>query len=316
MITVDERGRQMTTGRPGAPVVPLTFSLPGFSKCGTTSLISLVAQHPEVAMPSRLEPWFFINDRFDSRWDGYRRLFPDDLHAYRAVGDDSTSYTSSRVIEATSTRLANLYPDLRLVFLARDPVARIESSFREFHHSGPKFGINTPFDLGQALEELPQIVRDSRYWYLIGHFRDRFPSEQIKVVFFEDFVRDPSSVLRTVFDFIGVSPDGLDVAHTAPRLNRGERKLRDTRVLRRLRLTPVVGQALCRMHIERHDRALSRMGLRRPDTTAPTWTPKARQMVRDTIGPDAAAFLAAYGGPASGWPRLAEVMSLDSPGSE
>lgn len=285
--------------------VPLTFVLPGFSKCGTTTLADLLSRHPDLLLPTKLEPWFFSLDDYADRWDWYRGLFPD-AGRYPAVGDDSTQYTSFQVVDAVADRLAGLYPELRVLFLARDPAARIESSYREFHHSGPRFGLDAPFPLHEAMTRFPQLLRDSRYTELVDRYRRRFPDDQLKVVFFEDLVADPQATLDACFEFLGVRPGVVSVT-TAPRHNDGAGKLHDTRLLRRLRNTPVVGPQLARVPIPVQDRHLAKLRLRRRFDRPVAWTEPALRRLRDEVAPDAREFLARYGEPAGGWRRLREL---------
>lgn len=295
----------MSDARTPAPPVPLTFVLPGFSKCGTTTLSELLALHPDVLLPRKREPWYFIAPDYPKRWPEYRSLFPE-VKRYRAVGDDSTAYTSYRVIDDVVDRLASLYPGLRLLFLARDPVARIESSFREFHHSGPLFGLDAPFTLAEAMEKFPQLTRDSSYATLIDVYRTRFPAEHIKVVFFEDLVNQPQETLDACFDFLGVSTGQVAITEV-PRLNQGEDKLHDTRLMRSMRHSRLIGKPVAKLGVQRQDRYFSKLGLRRRFRKPVEWTQPAVKRLQAEVYPDACRFLARYGTPATGWTRLESV---------
>lgn len=283
--------------------VPLTFFLPGFSKCGTTSFVEMLQRHPQILFPSRLEPWFFSADDYEARWDWYRSLFPADLSPYRAIGDDSTTYASYRNLDRTVDRLVTLYPDARFLFVVRDPAARLESSFREFHHSGPRFAVDAPFGLDEALKVLPALVKDSSFWSLISAYRSRVDEERIKVVHLEDLVDTPAAVVRDSFEFLGLAPMPEYRPGTAAHRNKRERKLQDTRLLRRMRHARGIGPTLSRMPAPTQDRYLSKIGLRR--ASAPVrWTPGALRILREEMLPDARMFAAHYGLPRRGWTKL------------
>lgn len=310
MTTVrrDEPERQRTPDPRGQrPEVPLTFVLPGFSKCGTTTLAELLGLHPAVLLPTKLEPWFFSAPNYLDLWPWYTSLFPQ-AERFAAVGDDSTNYTSSLVIEDVVGRLAGYYPDVKLLFLARDPAARIESSFREFHHSGPWFAVDAPFTLHEAMDEFPQLIRDTCYADLIDTYRRAFPDEQIKVVFFEDLVTSPQNTLDACFEFLGVQAGAVAVP-TAPQRNRGEHKLHDSRLLRSVRRSRLLGYKLAKIPASTQDRYFSKIGLRRRFTKPVAWTPEALHRLREDVYPDAQRFLARYGTPASGWRRLEALVA-------
>ena len=133
------------------------FLVPGFSKCGTTSLCSHLAKHPEVFIPEAKEPCFFAYN-FEKGWQWYETFFKD-AGAARIFGEGSTFYTAAEFEARTCERLFRHFPDVRLIFVARDPIARIESSYREHHHSGHKYGIDVPPSLGQALRKFRNIIQ-------------------------------------------------------------------------------------------------------------------------------------------------------------
>jgi hypothetical protein len=292
--------QQNPTGTP-----PLTFILPGFSKCGTTTLIEMLGRHPDLLLPRRLEPWFFVKPDYAAHWDGYSALFPE-AHPSQAMGEDSTAYTSFKVIDRVADRIAAHYPEIRLLFLARDPIARIESSFREIHHSGPLFGIDAPFELDEAMIQYPQLIEDSRYWSLISRYRSRWPEESVHVVFLEDLQDFPMKTVDECFRFLDLDPE-QSRDKSLPRMNSGTTKLRDTRALRRLRQGRFSGPPLARYSPKDQDRVLGRIGLRRHFTEDISWSAAATDLVRERVYPDAMRFLSEYGGPQREWGRLAKM---------
>lgn len=301
------------TPRPGlAERVPLTFFLAGFSKCGTTSLTQALNRHPAIVMPAEEEPWFFIDEDYAQQWAALRALYPPDLSAFAAVGEDSTAYSAYRWGDVTSARILGEYPEARFLFVVRDPAARIESGFREFHDSGPRFGLNAPFELSQALVELPELLQDSLYWERLSVYRRQVSPDRIKIVFFEDLLDRPDDELAQIHEFLGVDP----VATGLPQLNPGDMKRRDTRLLRRMRAPGPLGRALARIPAQNQDRVLSPVGLRRTFREAVTWDPDAIRIVREQLLPDVQKFREQYGRPRRGWQRLTEVARQQGPRTE
>jgi len=76
---------------------PTRFFVIGAPKCGTTSLCSILAEHPEVGFSIPKEPRFFSHDEIYARgFDWYHGLFPE-RDGKKSVGEGSTSYaTDSR----------------------------------------------------------------------------------------------------------------------------------------------------------------------------------------------------------------------------
>ena len=140
--------------------VTIDFLVPGFSKCGTTTLCALLAQHPDIYIPALKEPWYFSADDFERRGADYARHF---LPAFpgQLLGEGSVSYSGYEKEDISIARIRDNNPDCRFIFIARNPLRRIESSYREMHHSGVKFGLNAPYSLSENLQVFPQLIRDS-----------------------------------------------------------------------------------------------------------------------------------------------------------
>lgn len=278
---------------------PLTFFLPGISKCGTTTLSEMLARHPDLLLPTVREPWYLSKEHADRDWSEYWELFPR-VADYAAVGDDSTDYTSHLTIDMVSERISRYFPEARIVILVRNPITRIESSFREVHNSGPQYGFDAPFELSEAMIEWPQLIEDTRYGVLIRRYLDRF--EHVHILFTEDLVAHPKESVSAVFQFLGLDPARCP-DYGVPQLNPGVGKLVDTRVLRRLRNHPLVGPRLARIPVPTQDRWLSRAGLRRRFTQKVDWDDKAQRLFRERVQPDTVAFAEQMGRVPEAWNR-------------
>lgn len=293
--------------------LPLNFFVAGFSKCGTTTLSHLLESHPRVALPSIKEPHFFLQPNFDDRWTWYRSLYPSNLGGYTAIGDNSNDYSSHDHGEVIAQILNDRFPDARYIFLARDPVKRIESAYRQLHDVGVNYGIECPFPLHEAMESNPPILLDADYWRSISPFRALVPDDRIMVAYLEDLLDDPVDTMDRVCSFLGVDPGELPSKSGTPHLNAGDGKYRDTALLRRLRQWQPMGQRLARMNLAEQDRILRplRLRVRFDGANAPEWTPQAREAVRRDVAPGALEFARTYGLPRRGWPKFAELISDD-----
>jgi hypothetical protein len=289
---------------PVPPGVPrLDFVVPGFGKCGTTSLCAMLALHPQVFIPAAKELWFFSLPNYRDGWPQFSAHFRE-ARPGQKLGEGSTSYLALQEGEAAARALARHYPECRILILARDPVERLLSSYREMHHSGHLFGLECPFSLAQALDAMPRLIADSLYWQRSALYRELFAPEQIRVLFFEDMRLDPAGLLREACLHIGVDFSALRQLADAVHLNLGESKLRDTRLLRVFKRQPVIGQWLRAMEVGRRERLLVAAGLRRPLGPL-AWSPELRSLVRERLGDDARQFLRHYGKSEDFWAGVA-----------
>ena len=255
-----------------APPVPLHFLVPGFSKCGTTTLCALLAKHPQLFIPSgwAKEPHFWGSLDLAQRWSQYAELFSG-TPSGTLLGEGSQSYSGFGSEVRARKAILELYPHIKLIFIARDPIDRIESSFREFHHHGERYGHRAPFQLYKALQKFPQIIEDSRFFTRINNYRDHMPADQILVIFLEDLISKPNQILAQCFQFLNVNPSvRIDKPHL--HLNKASNKLYDTPEFRQMRKvghnpeTVLPSKKLPRVV---QDRILEKLGLRKRFTGEP-----------------------------------------------
>lgn len=184
----------------------------GCRKCGTTSMCRLLSSHPEVFMTNPKEPQYFSQlENFERDRERYCSLFAG-AESYVARGEGSTTYTFPRRIDLAASRIHEAIPDCRLIYIVRHPIRRLESDWKSRVREG-----RARASINQAIETDDNLVTFGLYWKHLNVYRRFFSDDQILVVFFDDFAREPMAVLKRVFAHIGVSPD-FDPGHiTAPR---------------------------------------------------------------------------------------------------
>ena len=279
-------------------MIKINFLVPGFSKCGTTTLCALLAQHPAIYIPELKEPWYFSSNDFPEPEADYIQHFSPALPG-QLLGEGSVSYSEHGKEDISISRIHDNNPDCRFIFIARHPLRRIESSYREMHHSGVKFGLNAPYGLAENLELFPQMIKDSLFFERISKYVNVFGSGSILVLFLEDFHREPQREMEKCFRHLGV--DHSFRVKDQLRLNEGSSKYYDTRILRYLRSNPWSGFPLARLNPEQQDRLLRPLRLRRAFTRPVEWDKDSLALVRERVLPDARKFLEAYGKPADFW---------------
>jgi hypothetical protein len=281
----------------------IDFMVPGMNKCGTTTLCYLLGQHPQLFIPGQKETNHFIQADINNHQAHFNSLF-EPATAHQLLGEGTQMYASREFEELVSERLHLNNTQMKQIFCVRNPLKRIESSYREFHHSGALFMVNAPFGLANALRELPALLEDSRYWTRLQPFRQRFSDEQILVVFLEDLQRDAKHELARCYRFLGVDAHFQNPS-VGIRLNSELEKRYDSRLLRYLRTNPHTGFKLARIPLPLQERLFSAVGMR-PRFSGPiTWEPGVREQVIKTLGDDIRNFLNYCGKPADYWPEFA-----------
>ena len=281
----------------------LDFVIPGFSKCGTTTLCDLLQQHPQIAIPQKEPGYFAQHHDKGASWysDLFRTVAPGVLR-----GDASTTYSSEEFAEVASIRLGTRFPRLRCIFIARHPLTRLESSFRQMHHSGHLYGVAADRDIGMTLATLPNMIADTRYWQILNRYRRFFPDEQILVLFLEDLARQPEVEVRRCFEFLGVDPN-VSITEAGRRSNPGQSKEYDTLPMRFIRRHRLLRRFWNRIDRDGRRQLARRLGLRRCFAEPVTWSAATIDRVRQAVVDDSEQLLA-YAGKSPdfwGWPEVA-----------
>jgi len=106
------------------------FLIAGTEKAGTTSVFVYLSQHPQVCASSRKETDFFRNEfsgdrqRDEAAYAGYFRKCTADQHI---LMEASPAYLGEADIVAP--RIHALLPDAKLLFILREPIARLYSAY-------------------------------------------------------------------------------------------------------------------------------------------------------------------------------------------
>ncbi len=206
------------------------FLIVGTQRGGTTSLHRYLSQHPGV-LPARLTKgvhWF--DAAFDKPESWYRANFPTEVARRRArrrlgyppvAGESSPYYLFHPHVPA---RIASVMPDVRLIAVLRDPVARAWSHYQHNVARGME-----ALSFAAALDAEPErlagaeqrladpshidlghrhgsYVARGRYVEQLARYSSHFDDDQMLVLFTEDLDRDPGTALARVHAFLGLPP--------------------------------------------------------------------------------------------------------------
>lgn len=221
-----------------------TFVIIGAQKAGTSSLYQYLTAHPDVFMPQRKEPDYFVAERgWDNGRDWYESLFADAGGAI-AVGEASVSYTMFPHYAGVPARMAAVMPDARLVYLLRDPVERARSDYLHYRYPpkapARKFVTIEQLPIERALLENPLYLDTSRYAMQLEQYLEHFDREQILVVTTDELAADRNATVRKVLAFIGVDPARAPATFDGE-YNRTEDLRVPVEAIERLKRLPLVG---------------------------------------------------------------------------
>ena len=251
------------------------FIIIGAAKAGTTTLYDLLEAHPQVAMSRHKEPNFFTEQwARPGRIDWYRSLFPTAVaslpgHSDRAGypdsddpgdpapprlrGEASVSYTWSTHAPIAARRIASALPRVKLVYILRHPVDRIEAHVREHVKARQMNGEPTAgLSVESVLAQWPFIIGTSEYARVLKVFERYCDPDRVLVLLLEDLHERPDQTLTRLAGFLGIDAQALLDAHAraaAPSNNHADylRRAAEAELARAAAGLPWLGPCLTRL---------------------------------------------------------------------
>ncbi|MGA8454562.1 MAG: sulfotransferase domain-containing protein [Streptosporangiaceae bacterium] len=184
------------------------FAVIGAMKAGTVSLGHYLDEHPNVFLGrgGRFnEPNYFIAEQNWPRGrDWYESLF-DRADGAAAIGECSPSYTWAHVYHGVPERMAQVVPQARLVYVVRDPAARMQSMYMHQVSAGR--------ERRRAEVALldDRYLGPSRYGFQLAAFLDHFDRRQVLVIASEVLRDRPREALSAVFSHLAVDPAAVNL---------------------------------------------------------------------------------------------------------
>jgi hypothetical protein len=215
----------------------------GAAKAGTTTLQSMLNKHPEIYFSPIKEPNHFCTDikienftkeykrntfldtdkyfsekelkplqlSFVKRREQYLQLFKDAEQEHKILAEASTSYMFS---EIAAHEIYKFNEEAKILVILRNPAERAFSHYL----MGLRYGYTTKnfreeIENDQAQKEkgwgISKLYLELGFYYeQLKRYFEIFPKEQIKVVLFDDFSKDPKEVLEEIHSFLCV--DAID----------------------------------------------------------------------------------------------------------
>jgi hypothetical protein len=218
-------GSQVNAARPD-------FLCVGVHKGGTTWLYQQLDSHPDFWMPPLKELHYLdqlgrVQRSSSPRCrDGRDRDFLEsmttlsakgylDLEHYGQLfepkgallsGDISPNYStlSNEVIR----RVVRYFPNLKVIFLARDPVERVWShlSMEVHYHQIEAFDVTDIDEVDRNLLRRGLLLR-SYPSTIVARWKRHVHPDRFRIYFFDDLQKNPTELRRSILDFLGADPD-------------------------------------------------------------------------------------------------------------
>ncbi|MGB3561069.1 MAG: sulfotransferase domain-containing protein [Geitlerinemataceae cyanobacterium] len=230
--------RSETLLNPTQPQLRLPeFLIIGAAKSGTTTLFEYLKRHPEISLSSIKEPNFFgMDENYAKGLDWYSSVFSS-AQPHQVCGEASTDYAKFPKFPKTAQRIAQTVPEVKLIYLMRNPVNRAYAYYR---HLGRKFKVRETFE--EHIAHTKICLESSDYMVQIENYLQFFPKESFLFLLMDDLIERPEETLPKICRFIGV--DDIDLVEGNPiRANDASKFFQDTlrgRITAPLRSIPLL----------------------------------------------------------------------------
>lgn len=185
------------------------FIIVGAMKSGTSTLAHYLDQHPEIYIPDREVHFFYEEGKghWEEGLQWYKRQFQE-ASSEQILGEKTPTYS---YLPGVAERINNALPDVKLIWIFRDPIDRAYSNYWHAVRSGIE-----PLGFAEAVQREDErdiwkgYVRRGQYAEQVGRYLDYFDREQMHFSLFGDLKADPRSVLKDLFTFLNVDPGYSD----------------------------------------------------------------------------------------------------------
>lgn len=189
------------------------FFIVGAPRAGTTSLYFYLKQVPEVYLSPVKEPnYFSVKIIPDDHYllpirnkKNYLKLF-EKVKDEKAIGEASPSYLED---PETPYLISQDVSDARIIAILRDPVERAFSHYLMMVSQGfEKLSFRKALDdllTNKTRNEFRHYLTPGQYSEQIKRYINIFGNEKVKILIFEEFIRDTQKSIEEVLNFLGIN---------------------------------------------------------------------------------------------------------------
>ena len=194
------------------PFPPEVFLI-GAQKAGTTTLASLLSQHPDICVAKNKEPHYFTgNSNKNLTW--YQKQFPNPEHicidastsySFAPLSSDN-SYMAKKCFHDIPQRIYALNPQAKFIYLLREPVARTYSSYWHSFNTGREHR-----SFSEAIENDRFYLDVSNYYSQLTLWLEYFSLDSFLFLLFEDMKQNPQGTIDDCCQFLEIDPNKIEI---------------------------------------------------------------------------------------------------------
>ncbi|MHA1203285.1 MAG: sulfotransferase family protein [Candidatus Heimdallarchaeaceae archaeon] len=182
----------------------LDFIMVGTMKSGTSSLAFQLAQNPDICIPLDEMHYFNNEENYEKGEKWYASNFKECSNK-SIIGEKTPTYS---YLDKVPYRIFEYNPDIKLIWLFRNPVDRSYSNYWHAVRLGSE-----KYRFTKAIKHESKRVKEnvfkgylkrSKYIEQVERYLQFFDKKKMHFILFEDFVKNPIQIITDVFKFLNV----------------------------------------------------------------------------------------------------------------
>ncbi len=197
------------------------FFIVGGSKCGTTNISYYLNLHPKIFFSELNEPYYFckwdVPEEYNrnsmiTNMEKYLDLFKNVKNEI-IVGEASSPYLTC---PHAALEIKKAFPNSKILISIRNPIERSHSAYFSYQFMKPNEQnfmemIKTHEKLiSKRIFYIDSILESSFYTKNIKRYQEIFGKENVKVIIFEDYIKNTVQNINSIFNFLGIN-DKIDL---------------------------------------------------------------------------------------------------------
>ena len=197
------------------------FFIVGGSKCGTTNISYYLNLHPKIFFSELNEPYYFC--KWDVPEEYNRNSMITNMKKYLdlfknvkneiIVGEASSPYLTC---PHAALEIKKAFPNSKILISIRNPIERSHSAYFSYQFMKPNEQnfmemIKTHEKLiSEKIFYIDSILESGFYTKNIKRYQEIFGKENVKVIIFEDYIKNTVQNINSIFNFLGIN-DKIDL---------------------------------------------------------------------------------------------------------
>lgn len=229
--------------------INMSFICVGAQKAGTSTLHDILMQHPDLILPELKETHHFRDEeKFNQGKNHYFDYYFKRKNQNSLYGEIDPEYS---YFENSANRIKSYFPNLKIIFVLRNPVDRAHSHYLMTKRRGLE---TLSFDKAVKVEEHRlsshynrihfSYVSRGRYLEQIIRFENLFGADNVKIVLFDDFVMNTKFIVDDITKFIGLSEYDYDYQVKSNSASESRSKFLRDFIYQNNKLKTLIGKAI------------------------------------------------------------------------